>query len=116
MLHYVNCVAVAARLIKELADRFPAAPLMDALGMIYPQYWLDADCEANFKRHLVVVKEHYGYNKKFSKKTKDVLEVVREVDPVLSPATLDMCRLVCLLLLWQQMLRHVCRNPSTSIQ
>jgi hypothetical protein len=90
MLLSLDCVAAAARLIKELADRFPAAPLMDALGMIYPQYWLDADCEANFKRHLVVVKEHYGYTKKFSKKTKDVSEVVREVDPILSPATLDM--------------------------
>ena len=90
MLLSVDCVATVARLIKELADRFPVAPLMDALGMIYPRYWLDADCEANFKCHLVVVKEHYGYNKKFSKKTKDVSEVVREVDHVLSPATLDM--------------------------
>jgi hypothetical protein len=60
--------------------------LMDAFGMIYPQYWKEKVADANFDRHLKILKEHYGSTKEFS--TAQHLEGT--LDPMLSPTTLDM--------------------------
>jgi hypothetical protein len=71
---------------KELGSRFPAAEVMDAFGIVYPQYWSERDADANFDRHLKVLKTHYGHGKSFS--TASFPE--GSLDPVLSLANLDM--------------------------
>jgi len=30
---------------------------MDALGVVYPQYWLQIGCEVMFRKHLDVIKK-----------------------------------------------------------
>jgi len=43
----VDALARASKtLIQELETRFPTCGIMDAFGIIYPQYWLYLDCEA----------------------------------------------------------------------
>jgi hypothetical protein len=32
---------------------------MNALGVIYPQYWLQLDCESTFAIHLNMIEQHY---------------------------------------------------------
>ncbi len=39
-------------LMKELEIRFPAHGVMNALGIVYFQYWLQLDCDASFPNHL----------------------------------------------------------------
>jgi len=39
-------VGVVDSLTKELTNQFPTSYLMDVMGVIYPQYWLQVD--ANF--------------------------------------------------------------------
>jgi hypothetical protein len=58
--------ATAQELITQLSNRFPTADLMDALGVIYPQYWLEEDANSNFEKHLKILKAHYGTNRPFS--------------------------------------------------
>jgi hypothetical protein len=59
---------------------------MDALGVIYPQYWLDDNCETNFKKHIRIIKETYSHSKAFS----SVAFPDGSVPPILSPTNLDM--------------------------
>jgi hypothetical protein len=49
----------AKKLVHELGARFPAHSLMDALEMVYPQYWIADDSTENFKKHMEVLKIHY---------------------------------------------------------
>jgi hypothetical protein len=56
----------AEKLITELEARFPSSSLMDALGFVYPQYWLGGNAEEDFDRHLAILKDHYGRTKKFA--------------------------------------------------
>ena len=49
----------AAQLIQELQRRFPEHAVLDALGIIYPQYWLQKDAEITFSKHLDVLKNWY---------------------------------------------------------
>jgi hypothetical protein len=32
---------------------------MEALGMVYPQYWCVEECRENFEMHMQVIKTHY---------------------------------------------------------
>ena len=57
----VYCIVdTVEKVLEELDTRFPIVAMLDALGMVYPQYWLQGDCEANFQKHLMVIKEFYG--------------------------------------------------------
>jgi hypothetical protein len=76
----------AEKLVAQLTNRFPAAHLMDAFGLIYPQYWNDKEVDVNFDRHLKILKEHYGSAKPFS--TANHPEA--QVEPMLSPTAFDM--------------------------
>ena len=69
----------------QLSARFPASTLMDALGIVYPQYWLDKHCDSNFDKHIRVLKEQYGTLKPFSTATFPE----GTVPPILSPSNLD---------------------------
>jgi hypothetical protein len=43
-------------LIFELGNYFPSHELVDALGVVYPQYWLGLELETSFQLHLNVIK------------------------------------------------------------
>jgi hypothetical protein len=51
----------AQEFIDELKTRFPSQGVMDALGIVYPQYWRDSQAaERSFRKHLDVLKSYYG--------------------------------------------------------
>jgi hypothetical protein len=57
VLHFfiVCCVVkVANSLTKELTSQFPTSYLMDVMGVMYPQYWLQVDVDF-FSKALHVV-------------------------------------------------------------
>lgn len=56
----VDFADAAEKVLRELEVRFPAVPVVDALGVVYPQYWLQGDCEVSFRKHLTVLKDFYG--------------------------------------------------------
>jgi hypothetical protein len=62
----LSIVEAATELVKQLSLRFPSAALMDALGLIYPQYWQEEDAEKKFEKHLPVIKQHYNFSTSFS--------------------------------------------------
>jgi hypothetical protein len=33
--------------------------LMDALGIVYPQYWIQENCEDSFQKHLTILQDFY---------------------------------------------------------
>jgi hypothetical protein len=46
-------------LINKLDNHFLHCALLDAMGIIYPQYWLQPQCEESFAKHLEVLKVWY---------------------------------------------------------
>ena len=65
-------------LINELQSHFSLHEVMDALGMLYPQYWLQIRADVYFPQHLAVLKAHYS-------KTKTLKAKVKGADPVVVP-------------------------------
>lgn len=53
----------AAKLISELDTRFPAQHVMNAMGILYPQYWVQGLAEENFDKHLRTLMDAYGHGK-----------------------------------------------------
>jgi hypothetical protein len=43
-----QCQEIAIQFITKLQGRFHGQNLMDALGVIYPQYWLQPELEEGF--------------------------------------------------------------------
>jgi hypothetical protein len=51
-----QCAAVAELLISQLDRRFPNCEIMEALEIVFPQYWLQDKCDELFPVHLQVIK------------------------------------------------------------
>lgn len=51
-----QCCEAAQKIISELEHRFPAVDVMDALGVVYPQYWVSPTAPETFPQHLEVLK------------------------------------------------------------
>ncbi len=51
-----QCQKTTTQLITKLQGRFPTQDLMDALGVVYPQYWLQLKLERRFNVHLAIIK------------------------------------------------------------
>ena len=47
---------VAEALIAELETSFPANHVMDSLGIVFPQYWLQENVDMSFSAHLAILK------------------------------------------------------------
>jgi hypothetical protein len=56
--------SAAKQLIEELEKRFPHQEVMCALGICYPQYWLNDTFEATYPGHIATLKSFYGTAKK----------------------------------------------------
>jgi hypothetical protein len=46
-----QCAATADLLISQLDRRFPNCNIMEALGIVFPQYWLQDKCDDLFPVH-----------------------------------------------------------------
>ena len=80
----MHCGAdVAEKVLLELEVRFPTVDVMDALGVIYPQYWLQGNYEASFRKHLTMIKDFYG----------EPRSVVHDGVRIVAPSILDKYRL-----------------------
>jgi hypothetical protein len=60
----VQCCEAARQIISELEKRFPTVELMDALGVVYPQYWVSPSAVDTFLQHLDVLKRWFGVPKR----------------------------------------------------
>jgi len=60
------CTGVARQLLRELGAHFPSHLVMDALGVVYSQYWLQPKAKEYFSKHLSILLEFY-YNPKLVK-------------------------------------------------
>ena len=56
-------VGAAGKLIQELNNRFPAENVMSALGIMYPQFWYEANADEQLDAHLRVLMEAYRRGK-----------------------------------------------------
>jgi hypothetical protein len=63
----VQCAEAARQIISELEKRFPAVELMDALGVVYPQYWVSPTAVDTFLQHLDVLKRWFGMPKRLKR-------------------------------------------------
>jgi hypothetical protein len=54
-----QCSAAAEMLISQLDRRFPNCDIMEALGVVFPQYWLQEGCDDLFPSHLAVIREWF---------------------------------------------------------
>jgi hypothetical protein len=54
----------AEQIIDELEKRFPTVDVMDAMGVLYPQYWTSPTAMSTFPQHLEVLKRVYGQPKR----------------------------------------------------
>jgi hypothetical protein len=48
----------------ELEQRFPSSQIMDALSIVYPQFWLADVSERALQLHLVVIKKFFGQQRR----------------------------------------------------
>jgi hypothetical protein len=54
---------IAQSLCDEFDWRFPSQEVLDAFGIIYPQYWRQEGAEESFSQHLLVLKDFYSRTK-----------------------------------------------------
>ncbi len=52
-------IKVITNLNDVLEKRFFAHDVMDALGVVYPQYWFKSSCEVTFLVHMATLKGSY---------------------------------------------------------
>jgi hypothetical protein len=57
------CTCCVSEIVQSLSDemdaRFPQHDILDASGIIYPQYWMQEGADASFQQHLSVLKAFY---------------------------------------------------------
>jgi hypothetical protein len=63
----LHATGVAIQLIGELRSRFSQHDILDAHGIIYPQYWANPNAEESFHKYLQVLKKFYGEHKTLSR-------------------------------------------------
>jgi hypothetical protein len=61
-----QCSSVVELLIEELSRRFPDSEIMEAQGVVFPQYWKNPDCDTLFPVHMQVIKKWYCEMKEIS--------------------------------------------------
>lgn len=58
-----QCSSATQRLIEELDQRFPSQEIMNAIDIIYPQFWLQLEVKHDFLVQLNILKSHYCHMK-----------------------------------------------------
>ncbi len=54
-----QCSIVANMLIIKLDQHFVDFELINAFGIVYPQFWMQFDADFSFSLHMVLIKKHY---------------------------------------------------------
>lgn len=49
------CVVAVEKVSLELDRHFPTYEVLNALGILYPQYWLSEECLETFPHHLEII-------------------------------------------------------------
>ena len=57
---------VVAMMVMELNSRFPPSEVMDALSIVYPQFWLEPRHEDKLTWYMNTLKQTYGHTKDIS--------------------------------------------------
>ena len=58
------CIAnAAAMMVMELGSRFPPCEVMDALSIVYPQFWLEPGHEDKLTGYMNTLKQTYAHTK-----------------------------------------------------
>ena len=73
ILIWCDDAGAAFALIKEMDSWFLLQNVMQAMGILYPQYWLQGDCEESFSKHIRVLMDYYGHGKILGKDNNKVL-------------------------------------------
>ena len=84
-----QCKDAAEMLTLELDVRFPEVELMNALGVVFPQYWLQPNCEELFPMHVKTLRGHYSMHRTVNFGTKDE-PVMREIEPLIDGRLLSL--------------------------
>jgi hypothetical protein len=58
-----------AMMVMELESRFPRSEVMDALSIVYPQFWLEPGHKNKLTRYMNTLKQTYAHTKDFSSAT-----------------------------------------------
>jgi hypothetical protein len=62
-MQIVYVARAASQLMAELRFRFPSQGVLNALDLLYPQFWAMPDAKKQFPKHLSVLKKWYGVGK-----------------------------------------------------
>jgi hypothetical protein len=54
-----QCITAADLLISQLDKRFLNYEIMEALGVVFSQYWLQGKCDEMFPVHMQVIKDWF---------------------------------------------------------
>lgn len=54
-----QCTDVVELLIKELLFRFPSQEVLNTMGIVFPQYWLQSSADSDFLLYLACLKKWF---------------------------------------------------------
>ena len=77
-----QCRDAAEMFVLELDVRFPEVELMNSLGIVFPQYWIQPNCDDLFSLHMKTLRSHFGVVHSVNFGTLDAPDC-RQVDPLL---------------------------------
>jgi hypothetical protein len=82
-----QCCDAVEMLIVELDKRFPNSELMNSLAIVFPQFWLQSNCDDMFSLHMKTLRSYFGVVRHINRGTKEELDMV-QVEPLLDARTL----------------------------
>jgi hypothetical protein len=72
---------IVAKVSDEFEKNFPTQKMMDALRLVYLQYWFKSSCEESFSIHMALLKFFYCQPKKIGSSQTWTLTII-DVDIV----------------------------------
>jgi hypothetical protein len=63
IFYVCTSIGVVQALIDELDLRFPAHHVMDAMGIMFPQYWVQEGADRTFSTYISILKDALCYSK-----------------------------------------------------
>jgi hypothetical protein len=72
-----ECFAETNMLIIKLDRHFVDSKLMNALDIVYPQFWMQPNVDFSFSLHMAIIKKHYCQAKRVKP---SLLQVVEPLD------------------------------------
>ena len=77
-----QCRDAAEMLVLELDVRFSEVELMNSLGIVFPQYWIQPNCDGLFSLHVKMLRSHFRVVHSVNFGTLDAPDC-QQVDPLL---------------------------------